>query len=77
MKLKNLIGNSQLGFRKGKSHLTNLTAFYNGEATLVDERRAVDVAYLSFTEALVQLKASPECCISGLTNGPKAVQHHH
>lgn len=77
MKLKNPIGNSQLGFRKGKSHLTNLIAFYNGEATPADENRAVDVAHLSFMQALVQLKASPECCISGLTNGPKAVQHHH
>lgn len=30
------------------------------------------MAYCSFTGALVQMKASPECCISGLTDGPKA-----
>lgn len=32
MKLKKLIGNSQLEFSKRKSHLTNLITFYNAEA---------------------------------------------
>ena len=51
MKDKKVIGNSQHGFRKGKSCLTCLIAFYNEEATLVDERRAVDVVYLDFSKA--------------------------
>ena len=32
--------------------LTNLIAFYNEMTSSVDERRAVDVVYLDFSEAL-------------------------
>ena len=38
-------------FLKGKSGLTNLTAFYNEVTDLVDGRKAVDV-YLNFSKAV-------------------------
>jgi len=52
MKDEKVIVNSQHGFRKGKSCLTNLLVFYNEKATLVDEGRAMDVVYLNFNKAL-------------------------
>jgi len=48
---KKVIRNSQHGFIKVKSCLTNLIAFYNGMTGWVDERRAVDVFYLDFSKA--------------------------
>jgi len=48
---KKVIRSSQLGFTKGKSCLTNLTAFYDDMAGWVDERRALDVVYLDFSKA--------------------------
>ncbi|KAK4824103.1 hypothetical protein QYF61_010623 [Mycteria americana] len=42
---------SQHGFRKGRSCLTNLMSFYDKVTRLVDERKAVDVAYLDFSKA--------------------------
>ncbi|KAK4817981.1 hypothetical protein QYF61_003634 [Mycteria americana] len=51
MKDEKVFGNSQHGFRKGKSGLTNLTAFYNEGTTLVDEGTAMDVVYLDFSKA--------------------------
>ncbi|KAJ7406533.1 hypothetical protein BTVI_65236 [Pitangus sulphuratus] len=51
MKDKKLITIHQHGFTKGKSCLTNLIAFYDETTTWMDDERAVDVVYLSFSKA--------------------------
>ncbi|GAB0187175.1 mitochondrial enolase superfamily member 1 [Grus japonensis] len=42
---------SQHGFMKGRSCLTDLISFYDKMTHLVDEGRAVDIAYLGFSKA--------------------------
>ena len=42
---KEIIRNSQCGFTRGKSCLTNLVAFYDVMTGWVDERKAVDGVY--------------------------------
>ncbi|CAM4588845.1 unnamed protein product [Lepidochelys kempii] len=47
---RKVIRNSQHGFTKGKSCLSNLIAFYD-EITSVDEGKAVDTLFLDFSKA--------------------------
>lgn len=47
---KKVIERSQYGFLKAKSCLTDLIAFYNEKAALVDEQRAMDVVYLGVSK---------------------------
>lgn len=51
LEANNLLANSQHGFRRKRSCLTNLLEFFHHMLTVYDETRAIDVVYLDFRKA--------------------------
>jgi len=57
VKDKKVIRNSQYGFTKAKSFLTNLTTFYNELSGLVDKGREMDIVNVDFSKAFNALSS--------------------
>lgn len=51
LEANNLLSNSQHGFRRGRSCLTNLLEFFHSMFSLYDKSRAIDILYLDFKKA--------------------------
>lgn len=53
LKTDTVIRNSQYGFTKRKTHLTDLVSFYKRATCLVDEGKAVDTVFQDFRRFLI------------------------